>query len=172
MPTVWDEDFEEEQIDTLKNPGAQHPIPGMWLLAAWRMWFGPGAFRHLPKDRLLNFGEAHRVEELGNEGVFIELFEDPAAVETEAARQAQAAFNRWVNKAGLVANAANLLTGPEDPSHEIEHGNFEHGGVKRLTAWFDKDGNSVRKSKAAEYVTQELDGHGGVVWQLRGGVED
>lgn len=164
MPKRWDEDFEEEQIDTLKNPGARHPIPGMWLHAAWRMWFGTGAFRFIPREKLLSFADAHRVESQAYQTVFIELFADPASYDSKAIRTKQASFNAWVGKADLVARGADLITGPNDPSLEIEHGAFEHGGVKRVTAWFDEAGDSVVRSRAATCDIQEVDEKGGVIW--------
>lgn len=164
LPKLWDEDFQEEQIDTLQNPGARHPIPGMWLQAAWRMWFGPGAFRFIPKERLQAFRDAHRIELLDDASIFIELFSNPDDFDSAETRAKQASFNDWVGKQSLVAKGTDLDCGPSDPSHEIEHGEFDHGGSKRFTVWLDENDKPVVKSRAKSRLIQELDDDSIVVW--------
>lgn len=167
LPKIWDEDFQEEQIDTLQNPGARHPIPGMWLQAAWRMWFGPGAFRFIPKERLQAFRNAHRIELLDDKSIFIELFSNPDDFDSAETRAKQASFNDWIGKSSLVAKGIELDSGPKDPSYEIEHGRFDHGGVKQLTVWLDEDDKPVVKSRAASCFIQELDHESNVIWSER-----
>lgn len=147
LPKIWDDDFEEERIDTLQNPGARHPIPRMWLQAAWRMWFGPGAFEFIPKERPQAFEDAHRIERLDDQALFIQLFSDPDDFDSGASRAKQASFNDWVGKASLVAQGTDLDPGPKDPSHEIERGKFDHGGVKRLTIWLDENDKPVVRTE-------------------------
>jgi hypothetical protein len=167
LPKCWDDEFEDERIDTLRNPGARHPIPGMWLQAAWKMWFGPGAFRFIPVERLMAFEEADRIERLEDRSIFIQLYSDPSDFDSEVSRARQASFNTCVGKASLVAQGTDLDPAPSDPSHEIEHGKFDHGGATRLTVWLDENDKPVIRSKATNCVIQELDDESNVIWTER-----
>jgi hypothetical protein len=105
LPKAWDNNLEKWTIDTSKNPARRHQIPDMWLQAAWRMWFGEESFTHIPKEKLLSFGDAREITTLACGTVFIELFEDPLAFDEPENRRRQQAFLDHVDMKNVVERA-------------------------------------------------------------------
>jgi len=159
-----DENRNIMKVDISKNPGQRHPIPYMWLQSCWRMWFGGKAFTYMPKERLLSFPEARRVEELPSGVVFIELYEDPFAADDPENRRIQQAFRDWVDMDRIQATAHQLFPHAADPTYSMERGEFDHGGVCLLIRWVDKKGKPVPRSQAVKKQMQELDEDGQLVW--------
>lgn len=169
LAKIRDPDTGQARIDISRNPGRRSLFPGMWLQAAWRMWFGGEAFRYLPKARLLDFAEAVEVRELENGVVFIQLFDDPFEASSAANRERQAAFREWVGMDELEARAREIAGNEADVRGEIEHGSFPHGGTRRAVCWLDSDDRRVPRSGAVRRQIVELDESGVEVW--RGEVE-
>ena len=115
-------DARDPQVDIYANPGARYPFPGGWLHAGWRMWIGPRMQRHLPRQRLLRFKQAHQIRVLKRSGtVFIQLYDDPTTVESPEARRRQHAFRQWVDLVQLAHNrqaAQRPSAGPARTPHE------------------------------------------------------
>lgn len=168
LPKIMDEDTDWLWIDIFQNPGARYDFVGGWLQAAWRMWFGELMFQFMPKERLLAFPHAERVEELSTGAVFIELYADPAACDTPEARRRQHLFREWTGLPELARRAPELSKGrgPDDPSIDIEQGQFPHGGVTRLTIWYDAQGKQDRRSRAASKVVTEIGPDNKKVWSV------
>lgn len=152
-------------IDISGNPGRTTFLPGMCLQAAARMWFGGKVFDYIPRNRLLGFPEANRIEELPSGMVFVELFEDPFAAALPENRAKQKAFRDWIWLDELEEMAPGLPRGKSDPTFKIETGSFPHGGVRRLTHWRGEDGRPTRSSRAVKRITVECDEQGRVVWK-------
>ena len=166
LPTYTDPDTSHQRVDISGNPGRKLELPGMRIVAAWRMWYGRGAFPFLPRERLLSFPDAHRIEELENDVVFIELYEDPLDYENPENRRRQQAFRDWMGLDELAAKAPKLLQAlPSDPAIEIDEGKFPHGGVRRLREWFDAEDLPCSRSKASYCIEVEYDAHGNDLWQ-------
>lgn len=75
-----------------KTPGRRTDILDVRFQATARMWFGQKAFEYIPRNRLLSFPGASRIEELPSGAVFIELYADPFAAATPENRAKQQAF--------------------------------------------------------------------------------
>ena len=88
--------------DTSYNPGKEEILPFTTLLPAWKMWFGEGFFQYIPKGKVLSFPHALEIKEYPSGIVYVQLFEDVAASNSEAARAAQWAWRRWLDFDGLV----------------------------------------------------------------------
>jgi len=161
LPTVWDDVFERDKIDVSNNPGRRVPTPLMWLWAASEMWFGPGAFRILDRDRLVE-APALEVGVRADGVVFVKLFDlddDIASI-----RSAQEKFRDWMGYDGIEATIDELAAEMADPQMEFDVGVFEHGGVRLVTEWLDSDG-PVARSVATQKRCTELGEAGDIVWQ-------
>lgn len=152
-------------LDVSGQPGRRTPFPGLWLQAAPRMWFGGKVFDYIPRNRLLSFPEANRVEELSSGVIFIELFEDPFAASLPENRAKQKAFRDWVWMDDLEKMAPGLPRGTDDLAFKIETGSFPHGGVRRVTQWMGEDGRPTRSSRAVKKISIEYGEGGEVVWR-------
>lgn len=164
LAKVVDPDFETEKIDISQNPGRRTGFPGMWLQAGWRMWFGPGAFACLPPDRLMSFEGCHGRKILPNGTVFIELFKDVEDTEKPENLRRHKEFRDWLGMDQLEARAGEFAESKADPSTEIKQGVFPHGGVWRITQWFDETGGLKRRSLAAYRKAYEMDAACKPVW--------
>ncbi len=52
----------------------------------------------------------------------------------------QPRFNRcWIGFSELVDQADNFAADREDPVFAINEGDFEHGGIRLMTYWFDQN---------------------------------
>lgn len=163
LPTIADPDTGELVVDLSRNPGRRRGFPGMWLQAAWRMWFGPGSFAALPPDRLLAFPESSRKEQLPGGTIFIELFQHLEQTEAAENQHRHQAFGDWMGLDQL-EKRADEFNDKSDPGVEIKPGKFPHGGVWLMTQWFDEAGELVRRSRAAYRKSVELDARCQPVW--------
>ena len=164
LPKMRNPETGEVKIDISNNPGRSGLFPGMWLQAAWRMFFGPGAFRHISRERLLAFPDADRLEQLPAGVIFIELFGDPFSAALPENRVRQKAFREWIGLDELEAKGPTMPRNRNDPAFEIETGNFPHGGVRRITQWFDAERCPTPRSRAVRRITAELDERGQEIW--------
>lgn len=89
-------------IDIRKNPGRLEIFPGMILLPAWKMWFGPWALRYLAKEKLLSFRDAYFVQDRGA-CVFVQLYEKLEDYAEAESRRRQQAFRDDLNFDQLMA---------------------------------------------------------------------
>ena len=159
LPTIYDEVFETEQIDTSSNVGRRTPAPGMWLWAAATMWFGGDAFRVIDRDRLLDLPLGSVVEVDGLRRV--DLF--APTDELSVVREAQRKFRAWMHYDEIEARSAELAREFNDPHIEIEHGDFTHGGVRRVIRWLSEGVPAARSSATSTYVV-ELGRDGTLIW--------
>lgn len=159
LPTIYDEAFEAEQIDTSSNVGRRVPAPGMWLWAAATMWFGGDAFRLIDRDRLLDLpvGSVVEVDAL----LRVDLFEP--ADELSEVRAVQREFRAWIRYGEIEARSVELAREFNDPHIEIERGHFTHGGVRRVTRWLSEGMPVARSSATSKYVV-ELGRDGTLMW--------
>ncbi len=161
LPKVHDEVFDRDKIDVSGNPGRRAPAPGMWLWAASKIWFGPGAFALVERERVLTL-PVGRVASLADGVVVVELFE--LSDDLVAIRDAQRVFRDWLDYDGLEKRGAELAGALMDPRVEFEVGEFPNGGVRRVIEWLDH-GRLVSRSTATERRCMELDETGQLIWQ-------
>ena len=159
LPTMTDEVFNRPKIDVSRNPGRQTPVPMMWLWAASRMWFGAGAFALIDRERLLA-SPVGRINERPDGVVVVELFD--LGDTTEHIRERQVEFRSWLGYDEIAAIGRALAERFADPRMTVEVGEFESGGVRRITQW-RADEKLVPRSMATEQVVVELDQKGSVV---------
>jgi hypothetical protein len=95
-PTYWSEFWQEWLIDISGNPGRAVLCRGTWLMAAWKMWFGPHFFQWMPKEQLLAFPYG-RVSELPSGVVEIQLYKAAGEAGRSESRSVQQTFRNWVN---------------------------------------------------------------------------
>ncbi len=57
------------------NPGSSLSLEIMDLHVSWKMWFGALFFKYVPKERIMSFPFALKIEELSSGIVFVQLFE-------------------------------------------------------------------------------------------------
>lgn len=152
-------------LDISGNPGRRTEFVGAWLIAAPRMWFGGKIFDYIPRNRLLSFPGANRIEELPSGVIYIELFEDLFAGALPENRAKQKAFRDWVWMDELEEMAPGLPRDKKDPTFSIETGSFPHGGVRRVTQWVGEDGRPTRSSRAVQKISVEYGEGGEVVWK-------
>lgn len=165
LPKITDHVFGGEKVDIGRNPGRRSLFPGMWLQAAWQMWFGGGAFRYLSRERLLAFVGANRIVVLDSGSVFVELYGDWKACSQPESRRRQESFRKWTGMDELEAQAGDFGRGLGDPTFEIREGSFSRGGSRYLTQWLDAEGNPVRKSRAVKKVEIEASTDGTELWR-------
>ncbi|MGN6187072.1 MAG: hypothetical protein ACTHQM_25835 [Thermoanaerobaculia bacterium] len=89
---VDDPVFGGKMADVRSNPGRRSLYPGMWLVAAWRNWFGPGALRHVDSRALLSFEPVALRMQLNSATIFIQLYEDVLAASDPENRERQRKF--------------------------------------------------------------------------------
>lgn len=89
---IEDPVFGGKMVDVRLNPGRRSLFRGMWLMAGWRMWFGPGALQFIDSQALLSFQPVVARQELGPSTIFIQLYDDVFAAAAEANREQQRRF--------------------------------------------------------------------------------
>lgn len=146
-----------QQVDLSGRPGRPLDLPGVTFAPAWRMWFGPNAEQWMPRARLVQFADAHRIEEHPHGVLFIELFPDIEDSETPAGLARMQAFRDWMGFDELERRAPYLLGQAADPGLEIDHGSFPHGGEIRWMEWLTEDMQPSRRSEAAVLRVTEFD---------------
>ena len=154
LPQAWDDDLKVWGVDISRNPARRHGIADMWLQAAWRMWFGEEAFKHIPKEVLLSFPDAQEITTLPCGTVFIQLFDDPFAFDTPENRRRQQAFLDHVQMDLVVEKDNSEVYG--DCHYEQHEGNFEYGGTLRSIRWTNDEGKTVLRSRATQMEIREF----------------
>lgn len=92
LPLIDDPLFGGKMVDVSSNPGRRSSYPGMWLVAGWRNWFGPGALRYIDSQALISFEPVVLREQLNPSTIFIQLYEDVFAAGDPANRERQRNF--------------------------------------------------------------------------------
>jgi hypothetical protein len=163
LPKVWDDMFHTHKIDTTQNPGRRELVPGLWLQAAWRMWFGDFVLEMIPRDILCSFQDAETTSVLPDGQVFVQLFLDPEACGTVENRRRQQSFREHVAMDVIADSMKSART--TDPVFELEKGQFPHGGVRRVTKWLGVDRTPVVRSRAGRKLVGEFDSEYKLLWQ-------
>lgn len=86
----------------------------MLLQPSWKMWFGPWAFKYLPRERLLSFPDAYLVEARANL-VFIQLYERLEDFELPENRQRQQLFRAYMGIDKLVQQSSEIFRRDLEP---------------------------------------------------------
>lgn len=86
----------------LSPPGRSQQISSTELLACWKMWFGKEFYHVVPKERLLTFKGAFIIEELANDVVFVQLFENVEDSYLGNARRLQRKWRKWLDFEGMI----------------------------------------------------------------------
>jgi len=92
LPLIDDPVFGGKMVDVHLNPGRRSLHPGMWLIAGWRNWFGPGALRYIDAQALLSFEPIVLRKQLNLSTIFIQLYEDVFAAGDPENRERQRKF--------------------------------------------------------------------------------
>lgn len=153
LPKRPDDADPDGRIDVSGNPGRRSWFNGIGLVAASRMWFGELALRYLDRDRLLEFAVAgtRRDAEL----IEVELFPFSWYQDRlDEVRARQRAFRDALRFDELEAQPWDL---PSDPAFEIQDGQFEHGGVRRVLLWYGDDHRPTARSKATALCIRIFD---------------
>lgn len=156
LPTIYDDTFECEKIDTSGNAGRRTPAPGMWLWAAATMWFGADAFRVVDRERLLAL-PVGSVADSDGDLIRVDLFS--LSDDINSVRKAQREFRAWMRYEEVEARAAELAASFNDPQIEIEHGEYPSGGTRRVTYWLSS-GLPAAKSVATSKRVVEFGPNG------------
>lgn len=102
LPKIYDSTFGEYLIETSKNPGRMNLVNQMWFGVTWRMYFGKRFFEMIPKERIISFPNLYKVKELGNQVIFIELFEKPEDSTLEENIEIIRRFREWIKLDELI----------------------------------------------------------------------
>ena len=95
--------------------------------------------------------------------VFLQLFEHALDAPTPRGRERQASLRRWLGVDVLEAVATNA---PRSPGgYSIETGDFEHGGVRRVTIYSNLQNGIVRPEVADQSEVFEIGPGGAIVWR-------
>lgn len=153
-------------VDVEYNPGHSHFVNDLWFGSCCLMWFGEEYFRYVPKEVLKSYKDCYKNKELENGSIRIFLYDNIFDYDKPENRERQWVFRRRV---GIDEIAHQLMNTPYsmenvNPSIELDTGNFEHGGIKRIKYYLNKDGGVVPKSRAVEYKLYELDNDGKLIW--------
>lgn len=151
LPTVYDEAFECENVDTSGNVGRRTPAPGMWLWSAATMWFGPDAYRIVDREPLLALpvGSAPKPD---GDLVRVDLFR--LSDDINSIREAQREFRTWMRYDELEARGDELAASFNDPQIEIEHGDFPNGGIRRVIHWISNGLPSAKSVATSKRVVE------------------
>ncbi|RTE11187.1 hypothetical protein [Paenibacillus whitsoniae] len=160
--------FKDEKIvDVETKPGHSHIVSDTWFGSNWMMWFGREYFKFIPKEVLSGFKDCYENVEFPEDVIRIKLYENIWDYEIPENRERQWAFRKWTG----IDEVAHMLTNQpklsEDPAISITtEESCNYGGVRRITYFFNSDGEVVVKSKASTSKTYELDKTGTVVWAI------
>lgn len=91
-----------EDIDISNNPGRATLVSNMWLTSSWRMWFGPRFYEEVDKEHLKKFSQAHLIQELKDDVLFMELYENPMEADLPENRKIQQAFRDHIKMEDLI----------------------------------------------------------------------
>ena len=162
--------FKDEIIDIEQFSGHSHEYGGIQFTSTYIMWFGNDFFKFVPQETLTSFKECISNETLENGTIRIQLYENINDYNSEEADHNQWAFRRHTNidKIAEEWHLKYCKTPPGDFSGAnmiIEQGNFEHGGVKLVKAYYDANNKSTPKKKAFKVVLTEYNSSNKVVFQ-------
>ncbi len=90
-------EFRKKEYDIRYNPGRKDLISNVWLMAAWKMWFGTPFFELVSKERLLSFPDAIDIKELPNGQIYVKLFERMEESATNDNMDRQRNWRNWLN---------------------------------------------------------------------------
>jgi len=88
--------------DISHNPGRSELIGYTWLMPAWKMWFGPGFYHLVPKDRIVAFPDAFEINELEDDIIYVNLFEKAEDSWRKENMEKQWAWRNWLDFERLV----------------------------------------------------------------------
>lgn len=88
-----------EYVDTSSNPGRTYfdQESGFEFMACWKMWFGKEIRSHLTGKPVEDFPGAYKIQQLPNDVVYVQLYENVEDTETAAALKVMQDFRDWVN---------------------------------------------------------------------------
>lgn len=96
--TPWKSDgFGGIEYDIRYNPGRFELISFTWLMPAWKMWFGLPFFEVVPKEKILSFPNAFKIQELPNGLVYVQLFEKLEESATPENMRLQLQWREWLD---------------------------------------------------------------------------
>ena len=94
----------EMEIDISHHYGRVATVKDMLLIAAPIMWFGPGYYKYVSKERLRHFKGADEIGNPFNDILFIRLFDHRKDPSSSKRRNLQRHFREWVDMDGLEAS--------------------------------------------------------------------
>jgi hypothetical protein len=170
LKIIQDKMFKTNIIDIEQFSGHSHEYGGIEFTSTYIMWFGNDFFKFVPQETLTSFKKCISNETLENGTIRIQLYENINDYNSEEADRNQWAFRRHTNidKVAEDWHLKYCKTPPGDLSGAnmiIEHGNFEHGGVKLVKAYYDENNKSTPKKKAFKVVLTEYNSSNNVVFQ-------
>lgn len=166
---IW-EPFNEEIIDIEQFSRHSHEYGGIIFTSTYMMWFGKDFFKFVPKETLTSFSDCVLNEVLDNGSVRIQLYEDINDYNTDDTDRRQWAFRKHTNIDEVAEkwNAEYRKMASENMSGAnmiIENGSFEHGGVRRLKVYLDKDRKQTVKKEAVFMKVIEYDSCNKIVYE-------
>ena len=169
LKKIIDPVFNKEIIDIEQFSGHSHEYGGIEFTSTYLMWFGKDFFRFVPQETLTSFKDCVSNETFDNGTVRIQLYEDINDFNTAETDRRQWAFRKHTNidKVAEEWNKEYLAMASKDKSGAnmtIENGHFEHGGVKLMKLYLDKDNNTTTKRHAVKVKCVEYDSAGNVVF--------
>jgi hypothetical protein len=101
LPIFEEGILKRKLIDISVNPGRSVTVNGLTIMAAWKTWFAPSVFPIFPKEKLLRFENAFRIEELNNGSVFVQLYKNVADSEKLENLNVMQKFRNFMNMEGI-----------------------------------------------------------------------
>ena len=162
--------FDKEIIDIEQFSRHSHEYGGIIFTSTYIMWFGTDFFKFVPKETLTSFSDCVSNEILDNGKVRIQLYEDINDYNTDETDRRQWAFRKHTNIDEVAEkwNAEYHKMASENMSGAnmiIENGSFEHGGVRRLKVYLDKDRKQTVKKEAVFMKVIEYDSCNKIVYE-------
>ena len=162
--------FDKEIIDIEQFSRHSHEYGGIIFTSTYIMWFGTDFFKFVPKETLTSFSDCVSNEILDNGTVRIQLYEDINDYNTDETDRRQWAFRKHTNIDEVAEkwNAEYHKMASENMSGAnmiIENGSFEHGGVRRLKVYLDKDRKQTVKKEAVFMKVIEYDSCNKIVYE-------
>lgn len=162
--------FKEEIIDIEQFSGHSHEYGGIQFTSTYIMWFGKDFFKFVPKEILTSFKDCFSNETFENGTVRIQLYENINDYNSEEADQRQWAFRKHTNidkvaddwdsdyrkLAARNKSGANMV---------IEQGNFEHGGVKLIKMYLDKNRKPTPQKLASIMIIREYNSQNQIIYE-------
>ena len=166
---IKDQIMNRDILDIEQFSGHSHEYGGIEFTSTYLMWFGKDFFRFVPQETLTSFKECVSNETFDNGTVRIQLYEDINDFNTAETDRRQWAFRKHTNidKVAEEWNKEYLAMASKDKSGAnmtFENGHFEHGGVKLVKLYLDKDNNTTTKKHAVKVKCVEYDSAGNVVF--------